>query len=119
MLWSANREPHPTPEGVYLILSHLSGKKKGGIFFMMQTYLILDTKLSGQKLRAAIKSSGYTVKELQNMLCLSCPQPIYRWISCRTLPSIDNLYRLSRILNTSMEDLLAFKQVNIVDTDIY
>lgn len=86
---------------------------------MMQTYLMLDTKLTGKKLRAAVKNSGYTVKELQNMLFLSCPQPIYRWISSKTLPSIDNLYRLSCILNTSMEDLLAFKEVNIVNTDIY
>lgn len=80
--------------------------------------MTIDTKLSAQILRTAIKNSGYSVAELQEMLYLACPQPIYRWMNGNTLPSIDNLYRLSQILNTSMENLLAFKQVSIVDKKV-
>ena len=70
------------------------------------TLTSLDAMLTGQKLNSAIKQSGYSIRELQEMLGLSCPQPIYRWIKGRTLPSIDNLYMLSRILGVHMEDLL-------------
>ncbi len=70
------------------------------------SFTSLDVILTGQKLDSAIKQSGYSIKELQEMLGLSCPQPIYRWIKGRTLPSIDNLYMLSRILGVHMEDLL-------------
>ncbi|HBA48706.1 MAG TPA: XRE family transcriptional regulator [Lachnospiraceae bacterium] len=72
----------------------------------------LDAVLTGLKMRNAIKQSGYSIKELQEMLGLSCPQPIYRWIKGRTLPSIDNLYMLSRILDVHMEDLLAPMEPN-------
>ena len=73
---------------------------------MTQNFITIDTKLSAQILRTAIKNSGYSVAELQEMLYLACPQPIYRWMNVTTLPSIDNLYRLSVILGISMEDLL-------------
>lgn len=66
----------------------------------------LDTSLTGRKIHNAVKQSGYSVREVQEMLGLSCPQPLYRWFSGRTLPSTDNLYMLSRILGVHMEDLL-------------
>ena len=37
---------------------------------------------------------------------LSCPHPVYRWIHGHALPSTDNLYRLSKIFQIHMEDLL-------------
>lgn len=70
------------------------------------TFTTLDAVLTGKKINSAIKQGGYSIRELQEMLGLSCPQPIYRWIRGRTLPSIDNLYMLSRILGVHMEDLL-------------
>lgn len=66
----------------------------------------LDAVQTGRKIENAIKQSGYSIRELQEMLGLSCPQPIYRWIRGCTLPSIDNLYMLSRILGVSMDELL-------------
>lgn len=66
----------------------------------------LDAVQTGRKIDSAIKQSGYSIRELQEMLGLSCPQPIYRWIRGHTLPSIDNLYMLSRILKVPMDELL-------------
>ena len=40
------------------------------------------------------------------MLNLEDPQPIYRWIHGRCMPSTDNLYKLSKIFNMHMEELL-------------
>lgn len=70
------------------------------------TLTTLDTVLTGRKIHCAVKHSGYSIKELQEMLGLSCPQTIYRWISGQTVPSIDNLYMLSKILEVHIEDLL-------------
>ena len=66
----------------------------------------LDAVQTGRKIENAIKQSGYSIRELQEMLGLSCPQPIYRWIRGCTLPSIDNLYMLSRISGVPMDELL-------------
>lgn len=66
----------------------------------------LDAILSGQKIHGRILQSGYSIKEIQNMLGLECPQSVYRWLKGRSMPSIDNLYMLSQILDVHMEDLL-------------
>lgn len=66
----------------------------------------LDMGLTGHVLNQMIKKRGYTVSEIQKELKLACPQPVYRWISGQTMPSIDNLYRLSMILDVHMEDLV-------------
>ena len=66
----------------------------------------LDLALTGKQIHSAIKDSGYSIKQIQEMLYLSCPQPIYRWIHGYTLPSVDHLYRLSKIFCVHMEELL-------------
>lgn len=66
----------------------------------------LDAILSGQKIHGRILQSGYSIKEIQNMLGLECPQSVYRWLKGRSMSSIDNLYMLSQILDVHMEDLL-------------
>lgn len=40
------------------------------------------------------------------------PQSVYKWISGRSFPSIDNFFDLSKILHTSIEDIL------VIDGDI-
>lgn len=69
-------------------------------------YENIDMKKTGLLLKETIEKNGYTVKDIQNILHLSCPQPIYRWFKGRILPSVDHLYVLSRLLKVHMEDLL-------------
>ena len=66
----------------------------------------INMELTGLKLKSYMKAFGYSVKDLQEYLCFSCPQPIYRWFKGLILPSIDNLLRLSELFNVHMEDLL-------------
>ena len=66
----------------------------------------LDAILSGQKIHSRIRQSGHSKSEIQEMLGLECPQSIYRWLKGQSMPSIDNLYMLSQILEVHMEDLL-------------
>lgn len=69
----------------------------------------IDMKQTGALLKKIIEKSGYTVKDIQEMLHLSCPQPVYRWYKGKILPSVDHLYVLSRLLKVHMEDLLVSK----------
>lgn len=73
---------------------------------MKAVYISLDVRLTGQRIHNVMKERGYTVRQIQEMLNLSCPQPVYRWIRGYTLPSTDNLYRLSKLFCVHMEDLL-------------
>ena len=56
--------------------------------------------------------NGYTVKDVQSAMGFENPQAIYKWISGRSLPSLDNFVILSRLLHTSIEDIL------VIDGDI-
>lgn len=75
-----------------------------------ETGVSLDMQMTGQVLGRKIRKRGYTVAEIQKELRLSCPQPIYRWMNGQTMPSIDNLYQLSRLLEVHMEDLVIPRQ---------
>ena len=75
------------------------------------TYPNIDMEKTGLKLQKYMKEAGYSVKEIQNYLHLSCPQPIYRWIKGKILPSVDHLYMLSRLFGVHMEELLEEKTV--------
>ena len=82
-------------------------------------YENIDMKKTGILLKETIEKSGYTVKDIQKILHLSCPQPIYRWFKGIILPSVDHLYVLSRLLKIHMEDLLVPIQEEISITELH
>ena len=82
-------------------------------------YENIDMKKTGILLKETIEKVGYTVKDIQKILHLSCPQPIYRWFKGIILPSVDHLYVLSRLLKIHMEDLLVPIQEEISITELH
>lgn len=77
-------------------------------------YQPIDQIKTGMKLKKMLGTAGYSVKDIQEYLHLSCPQSIYRWFKGKILPSVDHLYALSRLLNVHMEDLFVMQGENIV-----
>ena len=75
-----------------------------------KTYPNIDMIQTGLKLKMYIDNSGMSVKDIQEYLHLSCPQPIYRWINGKILPSVDHLLMLSELFGVHMEELLVKKQ---------
>ena len=72
--------------------------------------MIIDK--SRKQIKKLLMENGYTVKDVQNAMGFENPQAIYKWISGRSLPSLDNFVILSRLLHTSIEDIL------VVDGDV-
>lgn len=85
-------------------------EERKGEAAMAESKTVIDMKKTGQKLQNLTRKYGYSVKDLQYYLGLSCPQPIYRWFKGSILPSVDNLLRLSELLHIHMEDLLVKKE---------
>ena len=79
---------------------------------MEPMYLAIQQKETGKQIKKLLMENGYTVKDVQNAMGFENPQAIYKWISGRSLPSLDNFVILSRLLHTSIEDIL------VVDGDI-
>lgn len=72
----------------------------------MTTYKTIDLFATGQLLKETMLNNNYCVKQLQEYLCLSCPQTIYKWFRGESLPSVDLLYMMSKLFDVHMEDLI-------------
>ena len=42
-------------------------------------YPKINMEKTGALIKGKVVEQGYTVKDIQNYLQLSCPQPVYRW----------------------------------------
>ena len=56
--------------------------------------------------------SAASNREIQGAFGVENPQAIYKWIAGKSLPSLDNFIILSRLLHTSIENIL------VIDGDI-
>ena len=79
---------------------------------MQPMYVSIQQKETGNRIKSLPKQNGYTVKDIQGAMGFENPQAVYKWLSGRSLPSIDNFIILSRLLHTSIEDIL------VIDGDI-
>lgn len=75
-------------------------------------YLSISQEETGKHIKALIMKNGYTVKDVQIVMGFANPQAVYKWISGKSLPSLDNLLILSKLLHTSIEDIL------VIDGDV-
>ena len=66
----------------------------------------IDKKKTGLNLKRIMDKRGVTVKEVQDYLGLGSIQSIYHWLNGISLPSVDNLYALSQLLQVSIDDML-------------
>lgn len=67
---------------------------------------VIDPVATGENIKALRKAKGFTVKDLQNFFGFDEPQAIYRWQQGKTVPTVDNLYALSQVLEVSMNEII-------------
>lgn len=82
-------------------------------------YKSIMPEATGYNLKNLIKLKGYNVKDIQNILNLSCPQPIYRWFNGITMPSLNHLYVLSGFLHVHMDQMIVGGYADRYDVDDY
>ena len=83
----------------------------------------IDLKATGANIVKLRQEVGLSVRDLQLFFGFESPQAVYKWQWGESLPTVDNLYALSRLLNKSMEEILVltpessfFIQYNILNT---
>lgn len=67
---------------------------------------LIDAERTGKHVFRLLESHGYNPKETAEILGFQNTQTVYNWKYGTRMPSIDNLDRLSRLLNISINDLL-------------
>ena len=66
----------------------------------------IDMVRTGQNIKRLRKLAGVSVKDLQDVFGFATPQAIYKWQRGDSLPSVENLYALSRILHCTMDEII-------------
>jgi len=64
---------------------------------------VINKVRTGKLINLYMNMRGLTVKDVADRLSLGCVQSVYHWLSGRSLPSLDNLYALSRILKVPID----------------
>lgn len=73
---------------------------------MLNATPTVDVKGTGARIDALRKKAGMSVKDIQNTLGLSSSQAVYKWLTGRCLPTIDNLVILSAVWNVKIDDII-------------
>ena len=82
---------------------------------MKPIYLSIQQKETGENIRRLLKTNGYTAKDVQEVMGFENPQAVYKWLSGKSLPNLENLLILSKLLNISIENILVLDEdINIL-----
>ena len=72
-------------------------------------YPVIDMRATGTHIKELMTARELSVQDVQEAMGLASPQAVYRWLCGSNMPSVDNLYALSRYLDTSMDDMIIEK----------
>ncbi len=78
------------------------GKEKKGM-----SYPVVNPVETGENINRIRKEKGITVKDMSEYFGMVNTNSIYKWLRGETLPSLENFYALSVLLETSMNDIIA------------
>ena len=67
---------------------------------------LINKRETGVNLRRIMDMRGITPKEVQEYLGLGCVQSVYRWTEGISMPTIDNLYALSELLQVPIDAIV-------------
>lgn len=69
-------------------------------------YPVLDAKATGARIMELRKARHLKVEEGARFMGFESEQAVYKWQRGDSLPTVDNLYALSRLFETSVDDIL-------------
>ena len=69
-------------------------------------YPVLDTKATGARIRELRKERHLKVEDVARFMGFESEQAVYKWQRGDSLPTVDNLYALSRLFGTSVDNRL-------------
>ena len=69
-------------------------------------YPSIDMVATGKRIHDLMKANNLTASQVASFMGFKAPQAVYKWQRGDSLPSLDNMYALSMLLHTNMENIL-------------
>ncbi len=73
---------------------------------MNMEFPTINVKATGARIKQLRKERGLTIRDISEYMGFTTDQAVCKWQRGDSLPSLDNLYALSRLYGTTMEDIL-------------
>lgn len=70
------------------------------------SFPVIDPAATDRNIMRLRLEQGLTVRDVQVFFGFEEPQAIYKWQSGKSLPTVDNLYALSALLDVRMDEIL-------------
>ena len=67
---------------------------------------VIDMEETGRNINRLRNERGLSVADVQRYFGFDQPQAVYKWQRGETIPTVDNLYALSYLLNVPMKEIL-------------
>ena len=77
---------------------------------MKHRYPSINLVATGKRIAQLRKERGLSVRDMQDYFGFEAPQAIYKWQNGTSLPTVDNLFALSMLLEVPMESILVTGQ---------
>ena len=71
---------------------------------------VIDMEATGRNIERLRHAAGLTVKQLQHVFGFTTPQAIYKWQNGLSLPTLDNMIVLARVLGVSVEHIIVCRE---------
>ncbi len=72
----------------------------------MCNYPTIDMLATGNRIRELRREHHMRIDDIVAFMGFESQQAVYKWQRGESLPSVDNLYALSRLFGTTMDDIL-------------
>ena len=94
------KSPLENPNGLcYSVIPRYHPKYDlGGDNMNVNDFPVIDMRATGNNIRRLRLKRGLTVRDVQAYFGFEEPRAVYKWQNGETLPSVDNLYALSSLL---------------------
>ena len=66
----------------------------------------IDATATGRRIRELRDLNGLRITDISDSLGFYEPQAVYKWMRGECLPTLRNMYRLSILFNTTIDDIV-------------
>ena len=76
---------------------------------------VVDKVRTGKRIQFWMGVCKLKPKDIQKYLSLSCVQTVYRWLDGTNIPSVDNLYAMTRLFGVKMSAIIVGNELEICE----
>lgn len=70
----------------------------------------IDLKATGKNIRRLMEESGLTPSDIQDAMCFTSVQAIYKWFYGKNMPTLDNLVILAQMFGVTIDNIVVVKR---------